>query len=137
MSSAVTLSISALILIFARGLMRVFTNDEAVIELGRSYLVVIGIFYILFSTMFIYTGVLRGAGDTLVPMFISLFSLWIVRIPVAYLLSGIPAIGVHGIWWSIPIGWLFGLIVYYFYYRSGRWKRKALVKYDAEGKMTD
>ena len=137
MSSGVTLTISALILIFARGLMRMFTDDETVIELGRGYLVVIGIFYILFSTMFIYTGVLRGAGDTLVPMFISLFSLWIVRIPVAYFLSGIPAIGVHGIWWSIPIGWFFGLIVYFFYYRSGRWKKKALVKYDAEGHMTD
>jgi putative MATE family efflux protein len=58
MSSAVTLTISALILIFARGLMRMFTDDETVIELGRGYLVVIGIFYILFSTMFIYTGVL-------------------------------------------------------------------------------
>jgi putative MATE family efflux protein len=137
MSSAVTLTISALILIFARGLMRMFTDDETVIELGRGYLVVIGIFYILFSTMFIYTGVLRGAGDTLVPMFISLFSLWIVRIPVAYFLSGIPTIGVHGIWWSIPIGWFFGLIVYFFYYRSGRWKKKALVKYDAEGRMSD
>jgi putative MATE family efflux protein len=137
MSSAVTLTISALILIFARGLMRMFTDDETVIELGRGYLVVIGIFYILFSTMFIYTGVLRGAGDTLVPMFISLFSLWIVRIPVAYFLSRIPAIGVHGIWWSIPIGWFFGLIVYFFYYRSGRWKKKALIKYDAEGHMTD
>jgi Na+-driven multidrug efflux pump len=135
MTSAVTLTISAIILFFARGLMRLFTNDEVVIELGRSYLVVIGIFYILFSTMFVINGVLRGAGDTFVPMFISLFSLWIVRIPVAYLLSNVPSIGVHGIWWSIPIGWFSGLVVYYFYYRSGRWRKKAVVKYDSEGKM--
>lgn len=135
MTSTVTLIMSAFILFFARGLMRMFTNDAAVIELGHSYLVVIGIFYILFSTMFVFTGILRGAGDTLVPMFISLFSLWIVRIPLAYLLSNVPSIGVHGIWWAIPIGWFFGLIVYYFYYRSGRWKKKAIVKYDSEGKM--
>ena len=135
MTSTVTLTISAFILFFARGLMRLFTNDPVVIELGHSYLVVIGIFYILFSTMFVINGVLRGAGDTLVPMFISLFSLWIIRIPIAYMLSNIPAIGVHGIWWSIPIGWFSGLIVYYFYYRSGRWKKKAIVKYDSEGKL--
>ena len=135
MTSTVTLIMSAFILFFARGLMRMFTNDAAVIELGHSYLVVIGIFYILFSTMFVFTGILRGARDTLVPMFISLFSLWIVRIPLAYLLSNVPSIGVHGIWWAIPIGWFFGLIVYYFYYRSGRWKKKAIVKYDSEGKM--
>jgi putative MATE family efflux protein len=135
MTSAVTLTISAIILFFARGLMRLFTNDEVVIELGRGYLVVIGIFYILFSTMFVINGVLRGAGDTLVPMFISLFSLWIIRIPVAIWLSNIPSIGVHGIWWSIPIGWFSGLVVYYFYYRSGRWRKKAVVKYNSEGKM--
>jgi putative MATE family efflux protein len=135
MTSAVTLTISAFILFFARGLMHLFTDDAVVIELGHSYLVVIGIFYILFSTMFVINGVLRGAGDTFVPMFISLFSLWIVRIPVAYLLSNVSSIGVHGIWWSIPIGWFSGLVVYYFYYRSGQWKKKAIVKYDSEGKM--
>lgn len=134
MTSAVTLTISAFILFFSRGLMRLFTDDVVVIELGHSYLIVIAIFYIFFSTMFVFTGVLRGAGDTLIPMFISLFSLWIVRIPIAYLLSNIPSIGVHGIWWSIPIGWFAGLIVYYFYYRSGRWRKKAIVKYDIEGK---
>jgi putative MATE family efflux protein len=133
MTNAVTLTISAFILFFARGLMHMFTNDAAVIELGRGYLVVIGIFYFLFSTMFVINGVLRGAGDTLIPMFISLFSLWIVRIPVAYLLSNVPSIGVHGIWWSIPIGWFSGLVAYYAYYRSGRWRRKAVVKYSAEG----
>ena len=37
--------------------------------------------------MFIYTGVMRGAGDTLIPMFITLFSLWIIRIPAAVFLS--------------------------------------------------
>jgi len=112
-----------------------FTNDEAVVELGHGYLVVIGIFYFLFSCMFVINGVLRGAGDTLIPMFISLFSLWIIRIPVAVLLSNIPSIGVHGIWYSIPVGWFAGLIVYYLYYRLGRWKKKAIVKYDSQGKM--
>jgi putative MATE family efflux protein len=137
MTSTVTIIISAFILFFSRGLMQMFTDDPNVIELGRGYLVVIGIFYILFSTMFVINGVLRGAGDTFVPMFISLFSLWLVRIPVAVLLSNIPSIGVHGIWWSIPVGWFAGLVVYYFYYRSGQWRKKAVVKYDSEGRMSD
>lgn len=135
MTSIVTVTISSFILFFARGLMRLFTNDGVVIELGHGYLVVIGIFYILFSTMFVINGVLRGAGDTFVPMFISLFALWLVRIPFAIGLSNIPSIGVHGIWWSIPIGWFTGLVIYYLYYRSGRWKKKAIVKYDSEGKL--
>ena len=129
LTSSVTLVISAIIVVFSKYLMMMFTNDAVVIELGRSYLLVIGSTYILFSSMFVVNGVLRGAGDTLVPMFISLFSLWVIRIPVAYFLSRNPALGVHGVWWAIPFGWLSGLILYYFYYRSGRWKKKAVVKY--------
>ncbi len=137
LTSAVTLAISAIIVLFARYLMMMFTNDQVVIELGRSYLVVIGSSYILFSTMFVINGVLRGAGDTLIPMFISLFSLWVIRIPVAYLLSKNPALGIQGIWWSIPIGWLSGLTLYYLYYRSGKWRLKAVVKYNKDGRKVE
>jgi Na+-driven multidrug efflux pump len=76
---------------------------------------------------------MRGAGDTLIPMFITLFSLWIIRIPLAYLLSGSKWLGMNGIWWSIPIGWVSGCILSYLYYLSGRWKKKAVVKYSEEG----
>jgi putative MATE family efflux protein len=134
MTSVVTLFISAVIILFRDYLMRMFTDDPAVIEMGKDYLLVIGAFYILFSTMFVINGVLRGAGDTLVPMFISLFSLWLIRIPVAYFLSMNSSLGVHGIWLSIPIGWTVGLILYYLYYLSGRWKKKAVIKYDESGR---
>ncbi len=128
MTSAISLLISLVTVLFGKILMRMFTNDEVVIEMGGDYLRIIGSFYILFSLMFVINGVLRGAGDTLVPMFISLFSLWIIRIPVAWFLAKNPAIGVHGIWWSIPVGWLSGVILYYVYYRMGYWKKKAVVK---------
>jgi putative MATE family efflux protein len=128
MTSVISLFISLITVLFGRLLMRMFTDDKIVIEMGGDYLAIIGSFYILFSTMFVINGVLRGAGDTLIPMFISLFSLWIIRIPVAWLLATNPSIGVQGIWWSIPIGWLSGVILYYTYYRMGYWKKKAVVK---------
>jgi Na+-driven multidrug efflux pump len=86
--------------------------------------------------MFVINGVLRGAGDTLVPMFISLFSLWIIRIPMAWLLSHQAGMGVVGIWWSIPAGWLSGVILYYSYYRMGRWKKKVVVGQGNKGKLS-
>jgi putative MATE family efflux protein len=129
MTSFISLIVSLVTVLFGRFLMRMFTNDPVVIAMGGDYLRIIGSFYILFSLMFVINGVLRGAGDTLIPMFISLFSLWLVRIPVAYFLANNPAIGVHGIWWSIPIGWFSGVVLYFGYYRMGYWKKKAVVKY--------
>ncbi|HPJ46746.1 MAG TPA: MATE family efflux transporter, partial [Tenuifilaceae bacterium] len=81
----------------------------------------------LFSTMFVLNGLLRGAGATLIPMFVTLFSLWLVRIPLAWLLSRY--MGESGIWWSIPIAWCFGVTGAYFYYRFGKWKTKGVIKH--------
>jgi len=129
MTSVISVSISLITVLFGRFLMRMFTTDPVVIRMGGDYLMIIGSTYLLFSTMFVINGVLRGAGDTLVPMFISLFSLWVVRIPVAYFLSKNTSLGVLGIWWSIPIGWFSGMVLYYWYYRLGKWKTRAVVKY--------
>jgi Na+-driven multidrug efflux pump len=79
----------------------------------------------VFSSMFITTGVLRGAGDTLIPMFVTLLSLWVIRIPVSSYLS--IHYGTDGIWWGIPIAWTAGLFLSLAYYATGRWKRKVAV----------
>ena len=129
MTGAFSVIISLITVFFGEPLMRMFSTDANVVKMGADYLRVIGSFYILFSVMFTINGLLRGAGDTLVPMFISLFSLWIIRIPVAWFMSRNPSLGVDGIWWSIPIGWFSGLVLYYAWYRTGRWKNKAVVKH--------
>ena len=125
-SSTISLFVTGMIIIFGDVLMRLFTDDADVIAIGQDYLVIVSSFYLLFSAMFTVNGVLRGAGDTLIPMFITLFSLWLIRIPVAYFLSG--KIGETGIWWAVPIAWFAGTVVSYFYYLSGNWKTKGVVK---------
>jgi len=126
-STIVALVTSALIMIFREPLMFLFTNDLNVIAIGARYLMIVGGFYIFFSSMFVIGGVMRGAGDTLIPMFITLFALWIVRIPLAWLLSH--KIGIDGIWWAIPIAWFFGMSFSLLYYLTGKWKSKSVVKY--------
>lgn len=128
MTSAVSIFVSVVAWLFGRELMRAFTADPEVIEIGYDYLIIVSSFYILFSAMFVTHGVLRGAGDTLVPMFITLISLWLLRIPASYFLS--VRIGTDGIWWGIPIAWAFGFVAAYLYFMSGRWKRKAVIKPD-------
>lgn len=143
MSSATAVVISILIILFKYPLMGLFTRDQAVIDIGGEYLTIVTSFYLLFTAMFTYNGVMRGAGDTLIPMFITLFSLWIVRIPAALFLSretieifGLTikgaGLGQSGIWWSIPCGWGIGLILSFIYYKTGRWKTKTVVKVKVE-----
>jgi putative MATE family efflux protein len=128
MGAFVSISISLIAILFAKDLMGIFTKDPDVISIGAEYLIIVSSFYILFSTLFVINGVMRGAGDTLIPMFITLFALWFVRIPLAYYLS--LEFGEAGIWWSTPIGWFTGMVMGIAYYMSGRWKKKAVVKYD-------
>ncbi len=127
MSTAVSLSASLVAWLFGRQLMAFFTNDLVVIEIGYDYLVIISSFYVVFSAMFVTQAVMRGAGDTLIPMFITLISLWLLRIPASHFLS--QQMGTNGIWWGIPVAWVFGFLAAYVYYLSGRWKTKAVVKH--------
>jgi putative MATE family efflux protein len=126
MTSIVSVVITAIIVLFGHALMGLFTHDRNVIDIGQQYLVIVSSFYIVFSGMFVIGGVMRGAGDTLIPMFITLFSLWIIRVPFSWYLSN--RIGTNGIWWGIPIAWIIGLGFSYIYYKTGRWKSKVVVE---------
>ncbi len=128
MTTIISVSISVIAILFSKTLMGIFTTDEKVIEIGAQYLIRVSAFYGMFSTLFVFGSVMRGAGDTLIPMFITLLALWGVRIPAAYFLSR--HFGVIGIWWATPMGWFVGMLFSVLYYKTGRWKQKAVVKYD-------
>jgi putative MATE family efflux protein len=125
MSSVISILVTGIVLFFGRFIMDLFTDDPEVIAIGRQYLTIVGSFYLVFSAMFSTSGVLRGAGATVIPMITTILSLWAIRLPGAYLLS--QKFGETGIWWAIPIGWAMGLIMSYAYYLTGKWKEKVVV----------
>jgi len=126
MTTIISLSVTVITVLFADYIMQIFTTDQAVVEAGKEYLYIVSSFYILFSAMFVMNGLLRGAGDTLIPMFITLFALWVIRIPVSWVLA--EHFGPKGIWWGIPIAWAIGAVFSYLYYLTGRWKTKSVIK---------
>ena len=117
---------SLLIILFGQNIMSLFSSDPEVIKIGQDYLLIVSSFYLLFSTMFAFTGFLRGAGATLIPMVATFTALYLIRIPAATFISGI--IGVNGIWWGEPMGTFVGLLMLLIYYKSGKWKGKVVVK---------
>lgn len=100
-------------------LMQMFSSESDVINVGTTYLYILGVSYSLFVVMFCYMGALRGMGNTIVPMFITLFSLWLIRVPMAGFLSNFW--GEIGIWVSGSFSWALGAIsAYIFYHREYR-----------------
>ncbi len=125
MTSIIALTVAAISFTFARPLMELFSDDQNVVNIGVEYLRIVSFFYIGFTTMFTIGGVMRGAGDTLIPMIITFVALWVVRVPLCYYLS--QEMGAVGIWWGIPIAWIVGLILSYLYYLRGKWKTKSVL----------
>ena len=128
MINTISITISLIAIVFAGPLFRLFTDSPEVVEIGKQYIYIVTPFYVIFSTMFIFNGVLRGAGATLIPMIITILALWAIRVPTSWLLS--EEMGSNGIWWGIPVAWAFGVICSFIYYLSGKWKKNAVVKYE-------
>ncbi|MBT7993621.1 MAG: MATE family efflux transporter, partial [Bacteroidetes bacterium] len=127
MSSGISIAVTIFVVFFGNSLMGLFSKDPDVVRIGHEYLIIVSSFYILFSFMFMTNAVLRGAGDTVAPMIITLLALWVIRVPASYLLS--LKFGETGIWWGIPAAWGFGAVFSYIYYKTGRWKNKGVVKH--------
>lgn len=127
-NAGISLAMTLLIIVGGRWIIGMFSPDADVIRIGMRYFIIVAPAYILFGSMFINNGVMRGAGDVFIPMIATLLALWLVRIPFALLFTGPLRMGSDGIWWSIPAGWVVGLAFTSVYYRTGRWKLKAVVR---------
>ncbi len=117
--------ITAVILIFGKGLMGIFTNTSELVDLSRQMMSILAAGYLAMAITQSLSGVMRGAGDTLTPMWISIITTVIVRVPLAYILAAITHNQL-----SIPISllcsWSCGALLTIFFYRLGHWKKKAL-----------
>ena len=100
------LAISAIIWIFARPLMLLFVSERetAIIAEGIRYLHIEGAFYCGIGCLFLLYGLYRALGKPGMSVVLTVISLG-TRVLLAHVLSSIPAVGVVGIWWSVPIGW--------------------------------
>lgn len=109
--------ISVLVFVFAAPLMSLFidASETAVIAEGVRYLRIEGAFYYAIGMLFLLYGLYRALTRPGMSVVLTVISLG-TRVALAYALSAIPAIGVVGIWWSVPIGWFLADAVGIIYY---------------------
>ena len=113
-----SIAVSALVCLFARPLMGLFVEagEEAIIAEGVRYLRIEGAFYCGIGCLFLLYGLYRALGRPGMSVVLTVISLG-TRVALAYALSAIPALGVTGIWWSVPIGWALADVTGFLYYR--------------------
>ena len=112
------LFISLLVFFFTKPLMLIFVRpDEAeILRIGTEYLCIEGTFYLGIGILFLLCGYYRTIRMPEMSVVLTILSLG-TRVVLSYWLASIPSIGVTGIWWSIPIGWLLTDLTGIAYYR--------------------
>ncbi len=120
---AFSLVISTVVFVFSKPLLLLFIHKEEIeiIAVGMTYLHIISVFYFEIGGLFILYGLYRAFNRPGMSLILTVISLG-TRVLLAYTLSAMPPIGVHGIWWAVPIGWfladLVGIICYFIYRRT-------------------
>ena len=123
--------ITALILLFGQGLMGVFTTTPELIDLSFRMMKILAPGYIAMEVTQCLSGIMRGAGDTVTPMWISIVNTILIRVPLAYGLVALsrtpelPQGNCAMMFVSLLISWIIGAFLTFILYRTGRWKKKA------------
>lgn len=124
--------LTAIILLFGKHLMAIFTDTEELITLSNNMMRIIAVGYVLMEVTQCLSGIMRGAGDTMTPMWISIISSVLLRVPLAYGLvwlsktPQLPQGNCAMMYVSMLISWSAGALLTFLVYRRGAWKEKAM-----------
>ncbi len=121
--------ITGTILIFGEALMGIFTTTPELVRLSRDMMGILAVGYIAMAVTQSLSGVMRGAGDTMTPMWISIVTTIFVRVPIAYGVAFLtrsaefPNGRQECIFISLLTSWVIGAMVTFVFYRRGKWKK--------------
>lgn len=132
MSVGTAMVLTPLVLLFGPALMRLFTPEQDLIRLSMGMMYILAVGYVAMSVTQVLQGVMRGAGDTVTPMWISFGTTIAMRLPVAYGMVwltrrlGTPVLTQERmVFVSLLAAWMAGMLITLVVYRRGKWKRKS------------
>ena len=125
-------TITVVLLVFGKSLMKVFTDTAELVEMSYYLMTILAVGYIAVAVTQSLSGIMRGAGDTMTPMWISLITTVAIRVPIAYGISyltrtaELPYGRSECIQISLLSSWVIGAILTAIFYAAGKWKKKAI-----------
>lgn len=114
--------VTLLFLFFAEHIIRIYTQDEAIVKHGTQALQIIGSGYIFYGLGMVMTQALNGAGDTKTPTIINFVCFWLIQIPLAYLFAKGFDLKAAGAVLAVPTAETVLALMAWYYFKKGKWK---------------
>ncbi len=122
MGIAVMTVTGAAMFLAAPAMMMLLTPEPAVQELGIRILRIEAFAEPMYAASIVISGVLRGAGDTLASSLMNFFSIWFVRLPLAFFLA--KTWGLTGVWVAMCLELCFRGVIFLIRLYRERWLKK-------------
>lgn len=112
---------------FPYALLRLFTDDTEVLELGTLFLKTVSILQIPLAITMVLSGTLKGAGDTKFTFFTTVVGSWGIRVPLGYLIAVVFHLPLPFVWGVMVLDWIVRMCLLIYRYRSSNWQYRSLV----------
>jgi len=122
--TCVSINGSLIIWFFAENIVHVFNSEPELVKITAGFLRINIVTYLVFGLVVVLMNCLNGVGDTYIPMWTTLLTMWLVQVPMAYVLPRVTDLGVYGVRWGIASAIVLRAVTYTIYFKHGRWKRK-------------
>jgi Na+-driven multidrug efflux pump len=120
--------IGVLFYVFATPLVKAFMDaEERVVQMGVDFLKIVSLSFGFMGAQLALVGTLRGSGNTVESMILTIIGIWIIQFPFAWITSSMDSFKETGVWWSFPVSYVIPCILTIFWFKRGKWKEKKLV----------
>ena len=111
---------------FADNIVKIFSTDAELVAITATFMRIQIVGYLVFGLTIVISLCVEGVGDTIATMIVTLLTMWVIQIPLAWFLPKYTSLGVNGVQWSISIALVARALLFTVYFKSGRWRRKVI-----------
>jgi putative MATE family efflux protein len=120
-ATVLQLAVLAVLFILAPRVIGIFNRDPGIVRFGTSYLRVLAPFLVLLGVSTAWSGSQYGAGATRPTMIAAVLANWLVKLPLAYILSRVSSLNLSGVWLGIGVSIVVETVVLGIFYFRGDW----------------
>jgi Na+-driven multidrug efflux pump len=107
-------------------IVRIFNTEPELVAVASDFMRIQIVGFLVFGFVIVLSQSLNGVGETMVPMLVTLTTMWLLQVPLAYFLSKYTGLGMYGVRWGIVIALVCRAVIYIIYFKLGTWKQKKL-----------